>query len=81
MEIEPAVPVELTSQQAADLLNVSRPHVVKLARTGELPHRMVGNRHRFDLEDVLEYERRQREVRDRALAAIVPEDGYTAEDF
>ncbi|TDC51089.1 DNA-binding protein [Jiangella ureilytica] len=81
VEIEPAVPVELTSQQAADLLNVSRPHVVKLARTGELPHRMVGNRHRFHLEDVLEYEQRQRRVRDQALAAIAPEDGYTAEDF
>lgn len=81
VEVEPAVPVELTSQQTADLLNVSRPHVVKLARTGELPHRMVGNRHRFDLEDVLEYEDRQWRVRDQALAAIAPEDGYTAEDF
>jgi excisionase family DNA binding protein len=47
---------ELSSQETADLLGVSRPHVVKLARTGELPHRMVGNRHRFRRADVLAYD-------------------------
>jgi excisionase family DNA binding protein len=44
----------VTSQQAADLLNVSRPHVVKLARDGGLRRVRVGNRHRFRLEGVLE---------------------------
>jgi excisionase family DNA binding protein len=42
---------ELTSQEVADLLNVSRPYVVKLARDGKIPHKMVGNRHRFLLSD------------------------------
>jgi excisionase family DNA binding protein len=79
--IEGQSDIELTSQEVADLLNVSRPYVVKLAREGELPHKMVGNRHRFLLSAVQEYERRRRVERDEALAAIVPEAGYTAEDF
>jgi hypothetical protein len=36
---------ELSSRAVADLLNVSRPFVVKLAKHGDHPHRMVGNRH------------------------------------
>jgi excisionase family DNA binding protein len=79
--IEGQSDIELTSQEVADLLNVSRPYVVKLAREGELPHKMVGNRHRFLLSAVQDYERRRRVERDEALAAIVPEAGYTAEDF
>ncbi len=75
------VDTELTSQDAADLLNVSRPHVVKLARDGRLPHKRVGNRHRFMLSDVLEFDRLSRLERENALTAIAPEAGYAAEDF
>jgi excisionase family DNA binding protein len=71
----------ISSQEAADLLNVSRPHVVKLAKTGQLAHHMVGNRHRFALADVLAYAEQTRAVRSEALAAIAPAGGYTAEDF
>jgi len=73
--------IELTSQEVADMLNVSRPHVVKLAREGELPHKMVGNRHRFLLSAVQEYESLRRVERDEALTAIVPKAGYAAKDF
>lgn len=75
------VDTELTSQDAADLLNVSRPHVVKLAREGRLPHKRVGNRHRFMLSDVLEFDRLSRLERENALTAMAPEAGYSAEDF
>jgi excisionase family DNA binding protein len=72
---------ELTSQEVADLLNVSRPFVVKLAREGRIAHKMVGNRHRFLLSDVRAYEQAQRLEREQALASLVPEGGYSDEDF
>ncbi len=71
----------LSSQQAADMLNVSRPFVVKLARTGQLRHTKTGNRHRFAWADVLEYDARARQERDDALREIVPPDGYDENDF
>lgn len=71
----------LTSQQTADLLNVSRPHVVKLANSGTLPHLRVGNRHRFRLADVLAYAAAESERRDKALAALQPAGGYATHDF
>ncbi len=71
----------ISSQEAADLLNVSRPFVVKLAKTGQLAHRMVGNRHRFSLADVLAFAEQMRTERSEALAALAPSGGYTAEDF
>jgi excisionase family DNA binding protein len=72
---------EITSQEAADLLNVSRPYVVKLAREGRLAHRLVGNRHRFLLSDVRALERGQYHERDRLLAEMMPEGGYVDGDF
>lgn len=72
---------ELTSQEAADLLNVSRPYIVKLAREGTIPHTRVGNRHRFLLSDIEEHGRRQRVEREQALASMSPEGGYSDGDF
>lgn len=71
----------ISSQEAADLLNVSRPFVIKLAKTGQLAHHLVGNRHRFNLSDVLAYSEQMASERSQALAALAPAGGYTVEDF
>ncbi len=46
---------ELTTVQAADILNVSRPHLIKQIEAGALPHHMVGSHRRLRLLDVLAY--------------------------
>ena len=71
----------MTSQQAADILNVSRPFVAKLADRGELPMIKVGTHRRFLSRDVAELATRMQLQRDQALAAIAPEVGYTDGDF
>ena len=58
----------LTTQQAADLLGVSRPTVVRLISSGELAAERIGNRHRLVLDDVLAYREARRQRQYDALA-------------
>lgn len=58
---------ELTTQQAADLLNVSRPHVVKLIDEGLLPGHKVGTHRRIYASDVYTYQH-QRDIESRTAA-------------
>jgi len=62
---------EISTQQAADLLNVSRPFVVGLVENGTLPARKVGKHRRLSLRDVLAYKADYTAKGEQALDEIV----------
>ena len=62
--------VELTTQEAADYLNVSRPYVVKLIESGALPARAVGTRRRVAFQDLIKFDEADRKRRRAALNEI-----------
>lgn len=59
----------LTTQQAADLLGVSRPTVVKAIEAGDLPAQRVSSRRKVALRDVLAYRERRRQAQLDAILA------------
>ncbi len=72
---------ELTTKEAADILNLSRPFLVKLLDRGEMPYHRVGTHRRLNVEDVLAYRelraaRRREKLRELTELSEQVEGGY-----
>ena len=64
---------EVTTMEAADILNVSRPYVIKLLNSGDIPFRKVGRHRRIRLEDLLNYKEDIDQRREAILDQMVAE--------
>jgi excisionase family DNA binding protein len=65
---------ELTTQQAANILGVSRPFLIGLLNAKEIPCHKVGTHRRIYLKDVMDYSERRDKMRQRILAEIAKKD-------
>ena len=68
---------ELSTCEAAELLGVSRPFLIRLVDKGELPFRVVGRHRRIPCEDLLAYKERTQSRRAKAVAEITAADDET----
>jgi excisionase family DNA binding protein len=62
---------ELTTVEAADILNVSRPFVIKLLEQGAIPYRKVGKHRRIRMQDVMDYKQSIDQAREKVLDQLV----------
>ena len=64
---------ELTTVEAAGILNVSRPYLIKLLAEKVIPHRLVGKHRRILIDDVMAYKERIDAAREDVLAKLTAE--------
>ena len=65
--------LELTTTQAADMLQVSRPFLTGLLKSNEIPFHTVGTHRRVKLEDVVRYAHAREVEREQALGEMIQE--------
>ena len=68
------IATEMTTQSAAEMLGCSRPHLVKLLETGEIPFTKIGKHRRVKFEDIIQYKKKMKEKQEQLIIEIMKAD-------